>query len=458
MRRRTLKQMVLLLTAGLALSALVAGACGKDEGGGSPTTPGDSRALPGTMQGVTDTEVRIGTLLPLTGTAAAWGVGISRGMQAYFDYINDEGGMYGRQLKLYVGDSGYSGPVAAEAVRRLVEQDKVFMLQGNLGTEVESAVYQYLEERGIPDMYILTGASKFTVPVVRTRFSGLVDYATEGRILARYVFQNFDGKKLGIIAQNDDYGKEGVAGMRQGFEELGADVDVTVEYYDATQSEVTAQVQRLKVDNVDVMAFWGAPVQAANMIKTARSLLSWDVPMIINGTNALDITGQLAGYDNIEGTVSTMIGHQAWETNIPTMAESKRLMAKYAPDLTFDNTSLVGWVISAGVAGLIKQAGPNLTRETFLDAAESVCKFTSETGLVPLSTSATDHRATEAEILARAVVDRSTDPPTFRWETFGDPIDFESTKDCVVPTPPPDATSQPGPPLQGEPPRETPSP
>ena len=97
-------------------------------------------------------------------------------------------------------------------MRKLVEQDGVFAIQGSLGTEAHSAVYKYLEERGIPDMFILTGNSKWTVPVAHNRFSALVDYVTEGRILARYVYQNYNGKKLGILAQNDDYGKEGEQG------------------------------------------------------------------------------------------------------------------------------------------------------------------------------------------------------------------------------------------------------
>jgi len=402
-------------------------------------------------QGVTDTEIRIGTLLPLSGNpAAAWGIAISRGMQAYFDYINAQGGIYGRKIKLFVGDNQYSGPIASEAIRKLVEQDNIFALQGSLGTEAHTAVYKYLEERGIPDMYILTGNSKWTVPVARTRFCGLVDYLTEGRIFARYIFQNYDGRKLGILAQNDDYGKEGEQGVKEGLKELGADIDITVEYYDATQSDVMAQVQRLKGAGVEIIAFWGGPVQAANMIKSARETLSWDVPMMVNGTNALEIVGTLAGLDNIEGTISAVTGHQAWETNVPGIAERKQLAATYAPDLKWDNTALVGYAISESMVGLLKQAGPNLTRDSFLDAAEAVCKYKTDVSLVPSSTSATDHRFLEGDILVRATVDRSTNPPTFRWQPFGDVVSFESTQDCVAPTPPPGGKGQPGPPLQGE--------
>jgi len=447
MRGQLFRRSILLLAV-LALSAFVLDACGQKE---EVSDGSGSISLPGEEQGITDSEIRIGTLLPLSGNpAAAWGIAISKGMQAYYDYINDNGGIYGRKIKLSVADSQYSGPIASEAVRRLVERDRVFAIQGSLGTETHSAVYKYLEEHGILDMYILTGNSKWTVPVVPTRFCGLVDYITEGRIFARYIRQNFDGQKLGILAQNDDYGKEGERGVREGLEELGANMDVTVEYYEETVSDVTAQVQRLKGADVDVIAFWGGPVQAANMIKTARETLSWKVPMMINGTNALEIVGKLAGYDNIEGTVSGMMGHQAWETSIPGIAKRKAIVAKYAPGLTFDNTVLVGYSISEGMVGLFKQAGKELTRESFIKAAESVCNYRSDIGLVPGSTSPTDHRFAEGDVLVRAVVDRSSGTPVFRWEPFGDVIDFESTRDCVVPTPPADAENQPGPPLQSE--------
>jgi branched-chain amino acid transport system substrate-binding protein len=447
MRRQAFVPGIVLLVS-MALFATVLVACGqKEEASGE----GGSMGLPGEIQGVTDSEIRIGTLLPLSGNpAAAWGVAISKGMQAYYDYINANGGIYGRKIKLIVADNQYSGPIAYEAARKLVEQDKVFAIQGSLGTEAHSAVYKYLEEHGILDMFILTGNSKWTVPVVRTRFCGLVDYITEGRIFARYIKQNFDGQKLGILAQNDDYGKEGERGVREGLEELGTNMDITVEYYDETMSDVTAQVQRLKGADVDIIAFWGGPVQAANMIKTARETLSWKVSMMINGTNALEIVGQLAGYDNIEGTVSGMMGHQAWETSIPGILDRKEIVAKYAPDVTFDNVVLVGYSISEGVTGFFKQAGKDLTRESFIHAAESLCNYKSDIGLVPASTSPTDHRSAEADVLVRATVDRSSGTPVFRWEPFGDVVGFESTTDCLVPTPPADAESQPGPPLQSQ--------
>ena len=179
------------------------------------------------------------------------------------------------------------------------------------------AVYKYLEEKGIPDMFILTGNTIWTEPLSHNRFGFLVDYIDEGRILGRYIGENFDGKKLGILAQNDDFGKEGEKGLKLGLEDAGAKMEITTQYYDATQTDVTAQIQRLKVDNVDVIGYYGMPAQAASGLKAARETLNWEVPIVITGVDAVEIVGRLAGYDNIEGTVSVVYGHQAFESDWP---------------------------------------------------------------------------------------------------------------------------------------------
>ncbi len=429
--------------------AIFMGSCGSSNDDASNS--GNATGGGGDTTGVTDTAITLGTLMPLSGSpTAAWGIEISKGMQAYFDYINTQGGMYGRKINLVVGDSQYSGPVAIEVVRTLVEQDGVFALIGNLGTEPEDAVYKYLEDKGVPDMFALSGSSELTNPVGKNRFTTMVDYGTEGHIFATYLYQNYDGKKLGILAQNDDFGKEGEQGTRQGLKDLGANMDVTTEWYDVSQPDVTAQVERLKSDGVEVIMFWGSPVQAANMMKTVRQTLSWNVPMLVNEANALDITAQLAGFDNIEGVISTTVGHQAWETNIPGVASRKAIMAQVAPDLPFDNSTLVGYELGESMVGLLKQAGKNLTRQSLIAAAESVCNFGTDLSLLPASTSPTDHRFLESEVFVKATVDRTGASPVFRWQIFGDPIGFESTKNCTVPTPPAEAKGQPGAPLPGE--------
>jgi branched-chain amino acid transport system substrate-binding protein len=437
------KRFALVSLAALLPIALAMVACDADKGPGAETPSGPGV---GETAGVTDTSIKIGALLPMSNTtAAAWGIPISKGMKAYFDYINDQGGIYGRKLELDIGDSQYTGPVASETIRKLVEQDGIFLLQGSLGTEAHAAVYKYLEEKGIPDMYVLTGNTMWTVPVAHNRFGFLVDYIDEGRILGQYIGKNFDGKKIGILAQNDDFGTEGEKGLKLGIEDAGAkETYAATQYYDATQTDVSAQMGRLKADGVDVVGFYGMPAQAAGGIKYARETLNWDVPFVITGVDAVEIVAQLTGIDNIEGTVSVVYGHQAFETQYPNVQEHHDIMAKYAPDTPVDNLTLTGMAVAVSTVSVLRQAGRDLTRSSFLAAAETTCNYDCWGCLVPVSTSPTDHRPTEVEQYVRAAVDR-TDPnkPVFSWKPFGDLVTFESTKTCTAPTPPPDFDKQP---------------
>ena len=145
-------------------------------------------------------------------------------MRAFFDYINDQGGVYGRKITFLVGDDHYNPPDTVEVVKKLVEQDKVFAIVGGLGEATHSAVWKYLEEKGVPDMFVSTGLTKWTDPVVKTRFGGNPDYVTEGTMLGQYIAENYPGKKLGLLLQNDELGAEGEKGLRRGLE--GSDVQI----------------------------------------------------------------------------------------------------------------------------------------------------------------------------------------------------------------------------------------
>ncbi len=448
--KRLLKHWPLFSLGVFAVVALSVAACGGSSNDNVTATPkaGASPAPAETIvpipagvetNGVTDTEIKIGTLLPMSNTtAAAWGVPLSNGMKAYFSYINDNGGIYGRKLTLDLGDSQYVGPVSSEAARKLVEQDKVFAMMGGLGTESQAAVYQYLQEQAVPDMFLLTGETMFTEPIASTRFAFLVDYLDEGRILGQYIGKTYPGKKLGILAQNDDFGKEGEQGIKLGVE--GANMTIAdTQYYDATQTDVTAQMQRLKADNVDVVGFYGMPAQAAGGINTARTTLSWNVPFVITGVDAAQIVGALAGYANIEGTVTVSFGHQSDETDVPGVVQYQEALAKYTSAKP-DSISLSGYAVAEAMVRVLIQAGPNLTRSNFLAAAETICKFNASTGIAPISLSPTDHRWNQQEIFVKAT---GTTADTFSWKPFGDVIAFDSTKNCTPVTPPPDATKQP---------------
>jgi ABC-type branched-subunit amino acid transport system substrate-binding protein len=407
-------------------------ACGEEKKGeeGTPQVTKAAGETPSAekVPGVTDTEIVLGTHLPLSGYAAAWGVDIKAGMDAYFAYVNDQGGVYGRKVRLIVYDDQYTGPLAAEAVRKLVEQDKVFAIMGATGSAAHSAVWKYLETSGVPDMFLLTCDWKWTDPVVKSRFAFLVDCPTEGKILGKYIADNFAGKKLGIIAQNDEFGKGGEQGLREGVKD--ANIDIVVEYYEETQNDLIAQVQRLKNENVDVIAAYAMPIQVGSVIKGAHETLGWNVPILVTGVDAVEVVALLAGLNNIEGTVSVVFGHQAFETDVPGIAQHYEIMAKYTPGVKPTNLTLVGATVAEAMTKVLEETGPDLTRESFLDAAESLCGWMASTAFVPVNMSPTDHRPVEVEVYVRATVDRSTNPPTFRWQPFGEPYGFESTPEC----------------------------
>jgi branched-chain amino acid transport system substrate-binding protein len=411
---------LLLAGALVAMIALAAVACGEEEG--AQETPEATQGPAEPAPGVTDTKILLGTSFPLSQSPAAAYSPITNGMIAYFDYINDvEGGVNGRQIELKVCDDHYNPPDAAECARQLVERDKVFGIIGALGSAAHSAAWKYLEDLGVPDMWILSGATKWTDPVVKTRFGGNPDYETEGNILGKYIAENYNGSKLGIVAQNDDFGEDGIKGLTAGIE--GSDVEIiATERFEATATDLTSQMQRIKNAGAEVVAVYAVPPQAANAIKVAREVLAWDVPIIITGVSATDITISLAGAQNIEGVVTVVFAHQIYETEEPGVAKHIEIMKKYQPEVPPSNLTLVGQGVAELTVEALKNAGADLTRESFVEGAEKICNFSTLAGLVPLSLSPTDHRPYQIEVYARA--------ENGVWVSFGEPVNFESTTEC----------------------------
>lgn len=393
---------------------LVAPACSKSDSGSSGGGSG------GPVPGVTDTEILLGTHQPLSQSPAAAYAPISTAMTAYFDYINDtEGGVYGRKIKLIIGDDHYNPPDTAEVVRKQVEQDNVFAIVGGLGDATHSAVWKYLEDRGVPDMYISSGLHKWADPVVSTRFGFLPDYQLEGKMLGMYLAKNYDGKKLGLLLQNDEFGQDGETGIRQGLE--GSNVQITAkETYEAVSFDVTAQTQRLKNDGVDVVAIYAIPPPAASFVKTAREVLNWDVPIIVSSVVQSDIFVALAGAANAEGVVSVVFGHQIYETDNPGIKQHIAMMQKYAPDTPPSNFTVYGASLAQLMVETLKQAGKDLTRESLVKGAESIRGFMGDVSLTPINLSPTDHWPIEVEIYNKV--------QDGKWVTFGEPLDFETTK------------------------------
>ncbi|MBI5285067.1 MAG: ABC transporter substrate-binding protein [Chloroflexi bacterium] len=370
--------------------------------------------------GVSETEIVLGTHFPLSQhLAAAYAPIATAGMKGYFDYINDQGGINGRKIRFVVADDHYNPPDTAEVVRRLVEQDQVFAVVGGLGTATHSAAAAFLEERGVPDMFILSGASKFTDPVVKTRFGGNPDYITEAKILGGYIAKEHPDAKVALILQNDDFGADGEKGLKQGLEGSNVRV-VSREPYESLENDLTSQVQRAKNSGADVLVAYTLPPQGANVVKVARQVLNWDVPIVVTGVDATGSFIDLAGAESAEGVVSVLFGKQAYQTSDPDVAAHVEIMDKYGGGAPPSNLTVVGQAMAEFTVEALQRAGQDLTRERFVEAAESLRGFRCSVCLVPISMSPTDHRPFEIEVFVQV--------REGKWVAFGEPVGFESTK------------------------------
>jgi len=415
----------LMILAALMAILLLLAACGAaEEEAGAPTTasPGASpAAAEGDRTGVTDTEILLGTHLPLSQTLAAAYAPVGDGMRAYFDYINDtEGGVYGRKIRVIVGDDHFNPPDTVEVVRKLVEQDGIFAMVSGLGDVPHAAVWKYLEDEGVPDMFLATGLHKMTEPPVKTRFGGIPDYLVEGRMLGTYIAKNYNGKKLGILRENSEMGVDGLNGVKMGLE--GSDVEIVAdESYEITESDMTAQAQRLKNAGAEVVVAEAGPIQSASLVKIAREVLAWDVPILVSGVDVSQIFITLAGVENAEGVISVVFGHQVYETDNPGIQRHIEIIKKYAPNVEPSGFTLYGAVTAELMVEALKRAGPDLTREKLCDAAETIRDWTCSVCLTPINMSPTDHRPFEVEVYNKV--------EGGNWVAFGEPVDFETTKD-----------------------------
>jgi len=405
----------------ILLGGLLLLSCGGEEKEAGKTPGATTGAeTPGAQNvpGVTDTEIVLGTHFPLSQNPASAYAPIADGMRAYFEFVNSQGGVYGRKIRFIVGDDHFNPADAVEVVRKLVEQDHVFAIVGGLGDAPHAAVYKYLEENGVPDMFVSGGLDKWTEPLVRTRFQGNPNYGTEEAMIAKYLIENYDGKKLALLIENDEFGENGKEALLEGIKDSSIQV-VAEEKYETTQWDVTAQTQRLKAANPDVIFAQAVPPPAASLVKAARETLHWNVPIVVTGVVVTDIFIQLAGVQNAEGVVSVVFGKQIYQTDDPGVQRVIQIYKDFGPGGEASNFTLYGEFIAEMMVKALQNAGPNLTRDSLIDGAESIRDWCCQTCPMPVNMSPTDHRPTEMEYYNRV--------ENGRWVTFGEPVIYEST-------------------------------
>jgi branched-chain amino acid transport system substrate-binding protein len=416
----------LLLATTLLAGLLLLSGGGEEEVSKTPVaTQPTGAGTPGAQKvpGVTDTEVLIGANFPLSQSQASAYAVIADAQRAYWDYINSQGGVYGRKIRFIVGDDHFNPADAVEVVRRLVEQDEVFAIVGGLGDPTQLAVIDYLEENGVPDLFLGGGTPKFTKPVVKTRIAMTLPYDTEVEAMADYIKKNYSGKTMGIVYEGDTAGTSGMEMMTEALKDSDIRI-VSRQSYDFTQGDLTPQMQRLKADNPDFVDLMANPGAAASAIKVARETLNWDVPFILSAVSANEFTILLGGAENVEGAVSVTTGKMISETDDPGVQRHIEIMKQFAPNVPPSSLTEYGMTVAELFVQALKNAGPNLTRESIVEGAESIRDYCCLTCAVPGSLSPTDHRASETVWFERV--------ENGKWVRFGDPVSFESTPGEVV--------------------------
>jgi ABC-type branched-subunit amino acid transport system substrate-binding protein len=342
--------------------------------------------------GVTANSVKLGITVPMTGIAAPGYSKVAPAAKAYFDYVNANGGINGRKIQLVIEDDRYLPQEAVIKTNKLILRDKVFAIVGALGTANNLAVNSKvrLGARGVPSLFVNTGFSGFAdkrkYPTLFPLFS---TYAMEAKIMGNYIKENFAGKKIGLIVQNDDFGVDAL----KGFAAAGVKFDETIKYVSGTQSPATALtwVQKLVAAKIEVVYLFGVTTATAAAVGVAAQ--AGYKPQWIFGSVGADATtiqtATTVPVALLNGAISASFMPDAADTTDEYVKFFREVNTQYNKGVTFDNNVLAGMNGAMMVANAIKAAGPNLTRKGLMAAIESKGATFPSAGLVPLAYSST---------------------------------------------------------------------
>ena len=357
--------------------------------------------------GATDTEIKIGNIMPYSGPASAYGT-IGKTDAAYFKMINDQGGINGRKINFISVDDGYSPPKAVEMARRLVEQDQVLFIFNSLGTPSNSAIHKYMNAKKVPQLFVATGASKWNDSKEFPWTMGWQpNYQTEAGIYAKHILQTKPDAKIAVLFQNDDYGKDYLKGFEDGLGAKAKTMIVAKVSYETSDPTVDSQIVQLQASGANVFFNITTPKFAAQAIRKAYDI-GWKPVQYLNNVSA-SIGSVLtpAGLDKSTGVISIQYLKDsldpAWK-NDKAMKDWYAFMAKYYPEGNVkDGSNMVGYGVAQTLVQVLKQCGDNLTRENVMKQAASLKDFRTDVLLpgIKINTSATDFAPIESMQLVR---------------------------------------------------------
>lgn len=354
----------------------------------------------GDTTGVSDTEIVIGAWGPLTGPAALWG-NILKGTDAYFKMINEEGGIHGRQITFVFKDDAYDPSKTVPAVRELVQREEIFAAAGGVGTAPNMSVMPFLQENNVPWISPMSGATHWTHPTKDNIYTAFPLYFDEGQIMAKMAINELGAEKIGIIYQNDDFGKSGLVGVKSILDQNDMDF-VAALPVETTDTDLSSHIAKLKESGAEAVFLWVLPRQAA-IILGASAVVdyqpSWLSSLVLSDMALMhDITkGAWEGvYFTYPGAV--MFNDESSEM----MMKYRDAYAKYYPNERWGTFAAAGFMwIEPMVEGL-KRTGKDLTRESFLDAMSGIKNYTGAGG-IPVSFSKDNHLGNRSLYIMRCV-------------------------------------------------------
>jgi ABC-type branched-subunit amino acid transport system substrate-binding protein len=370
--------------------------------------------------GATDTEIKIGNIMPYSGPASAYGV-IGKTEAAYFKKINDAGGINGRKINFISYDDAYSPPKAVEQARKLVESDEVLLVFNSLGTPSNSAIQKYMNSKKVPQLFVATGATKWNDPKEFPWTMGWQpSYQSETQIYAKYLLKEKPGAKIAVLFQNDDYGKDYLKGLKDGLGAKAATMIVAEESFETSEPTIDNHIVKLKASGADVFINIATPKFAAQAIKKVGEI-DWKPLHFLNNVSAsVGSVIKPAGFDNSQGIISAAYLKDAsdkqWD-NDPGMKEFYAFLEKDFPEGNkLDGSVVVGYGVAQTMVKVLQMAGDNLTRENIMKQAANLQDFRTEVLLpgIKINTSPTDFAPISSLQLMRFKGEK--------WDLFGDVI------------------------------------
>ncbi len=326
--------------------------------------------------GATDTEIKIGNIMPYSGPLSAYAT-IGKTEAAYFKKINEEGGINGRKINFISYDDGYNPAKTVEQARKLVEDDEVLLIFNPLGTPGNTAIQKYMNTKKVPQLFVSTGAAKWNDPKNFPWTMGWQpNYQTEARIYAAYILKNHPGKTIAILYQNDDFGKDYVIGLQEGLGDQAKKLIVMELSYETTSPTVDSQVVQIRSANPDIFINISTPKFAAQAIRKINELKWNPVHFLTNVSGSIGGVMKPAGFDNDQGILSTTYlkdpQDPQWK-NDPGLNEWRAFMTKWYPEGDQQDAATVfAYGVARGLEQVLRQCKDDLTRANVMKQAANL--------------------------------------------------------------------------------------